>query len=137
MLVNKMGWDKFADRKRYIKDENGQVIDRKYDRMLGGCLAKNKPWLHRYQPDDVVTVFQLGDSIVFTWLKDSNTIYTNANLGGSARQYIDFFKQECNIENEQAVNDLPTAQRVSRGGAPVNRESALLKAMANLDSISL
>lgn len=108
----------FASRKRYIKDESGQVVETKYDRLLIGLRVAGRDWLesHYDNQDDIVTTFMLGDkNIVFTYRKGDSVMYVNRKAGSQAMEYAHYWadKNDCEMV---FVDDLPTAIHTRTGG---------------------
>lgn len=122
---NTMNWSHFAPRKRYIKDEAGQVVGTRYDRLFAGFRPAGRAWLEsHYTGDAPVMVFMLGDkNVVFTHRADDATVYANRKAGAQAREYIAFYvnalKAEKNIDATVVeVDDFPSnvITRNSTGG---------------------
>ena len=101
----------FNTRKRYIKDDSGQVVETQYDRLLVGLRVGGRPWLeaHYQDSDSVVLVFMLGvKNVVFTYKQGDSVMYVNKNAGAQAREYIGWWSEKNDCEVVE-VEDLPTA----------------------------
>ena len=113
MLLKKdITLDHFSTRKRYIKDDSGEVIEKRFDKLLVGLRVGGRGWLesHYTNTDDVVLCFMLGhQNIVFTYKQGDSVMYVNKNAGAQAREYIGWWsdKNGCDVVE---VEDLPTAE---------------------------
>ena len=125
LTADKMTWDHFDSRKRYIKDDAGVVVGTRYDRLFIGLRPAGRAWLEsHYTGDAPVMVFMLGNkNVVFLHRVGDSTIYVNSKAGAQAREYIKFYvarlASEKGINAETvAVDDLPTQTiiRTSVGG---------------------
>lgn len=123
LTSNNMNWGHFAPRKRYIKDETGQVCGTKYDRLLIGLRPAGRPWLEsHYTGDEPVMVFMLGDkNVVFAHRAGDAIVYVNNRAGVQAQEYIKFYISR--LESEKgihadtvAVEDFPTNVSTRTGG---------------------
>lgn len=112
LLKQDITLEHFATRKRYIKDDSGQVVETQYDRLLVGLRVGGRDWLeaHYTDSDSVVLVFMLGvKNVVFTYKQGDSVMYVNKNAGAQAREYIGWWaeKNDCEVVE---VEDLPTAE---------------------------
>ena len=115
---NEMNLTHFASRKRYIKDETGQVVETRYDRLLVGLRVAGRDWLesHYDDADAIVTTFMLGDkNIVFTYKKGDRVMYVNRKAGTQAMEYAHYWAEQNDCEMV-FVDDLPTAVHTRTGG---------------------
>lgn len=115
---DQMNLTHFSSRKRYIKDESGQVVETKYDRLLIGLRVAGRDWLasHYDNQDDIVTTFMLGDkNIVFTYRKGDSVMYVNRKAGTQAMEYAHYWADK-NYCEMVFVDDLPTAIHTRTGG---------------------
>lgn len=115
---DQMNLTHFSSRKRYIKDESGQVVETKYDRLLIGLRVAGRDWLasHYDNQDDIVTTFMLGDkNIVFTYRKGDSVMYVNRKAGAQAMEYAHYWADH-NYCEMVFVDDLPTAIHTRTGG---------------------
>lgn len=115
---NQMNLTHFSSRKRYIKDESGQVVETRYDRLLIGLRVAGRDWLasHYDNQDDIVTTFMLGDkNIVFTYRKGDSVMYVNRKAGAQAMEYAHYWADK-NYCEMVFVDDLPTAVHTRTGG---------------------
>ncbi len=115
---DQMNLTHFSSRKRYIKDESGQVVETRYDRLLIGLRVAGRDWLasHYDNQDDIVTTFMLGDkNIVFTYRKGDSVMYVNRKAGAQAMEYAHYWADK-NYCEMVFVDDLPTAIHTRTGG---------------------
>lgn len=115
---DQMNLTHFSSRKRYIKDESGQVVETRYDRLLIGLRVAGRDWLasHYDNQDDIVTTFMLGDkNIVFTYRKGDSVMYVNRKAGAQAMEYAHYWADNNDCEMV-FVDDLPTAIHTRTGG---------------------
>ena len=115
---DQMNLTHFSSRKRYIKDESGEVVETKYDRLLIGLRVAGRDWLesHYDNQDDIVTTFMLGDkNIVFTYRKGDSVMYVNRKAGAQAMEYAHYWADK-NYCEMVFVDDLPTAIHTRTGG---------------------
>ena len=115
---NEMNLTHFASRKRYIKDETGQVVKTRYDRLLIGLRVAGRDWLesHYDDADAIVNTFMLGDkNIVFTYKKGDRVMYVNRKAGAQAMEYAHYWAEQNDCEMV-FVDDLPTAVHTRTGG---------------------
>lgn len=115
---DQMNLTHFSSRKRYIKDESGQVVETRYDRLLIGLRVAGRDWLasHYDNQDDIVTTFMLGDkNIVFTYRKGDSVMYVNRKAGAQAMEYAHYWADK-NYCEMVFVDDLPTAVHTRTGG---------------------
>lgn len=111
LLKQDITLDHFSTRKRYDKDDSGQVVGTHYDKLLVGLRVGGRPWLeaHYQDSDSVVLVFMLGDkNVVFTYKQGDSVMYINKNAGAQAREYIAWWSEKNDCEVVE-VEDLPTA----------------------------
>lgn len=125
LTKEKMNWGHFAPRKRYIKDESGQVVATRYDRLFIGFTPRGRAWLEsHYTGVDPVNVFMLGDkNVVFTHRAGDSVVYANSKAGAQAQEYIKFYIDRLQVEKGiqatvENVDDFPTnvITRSSNGG---------------------
>lgn len=115
---DQMNLTHFSSRKRYIKDESGEVVETKYDRLLIGLRVAGRDWLesHYDDPEAIVTTFMLGDkNIVFTYRKGDSVMYVNRKAGSQAMEYAHYWADNNGCEMV-FVDDLPTAIHTRTGG---------------------
>lgn len=115
---DQMNLTHFSSRKRYIKDESGEVVETKYDRLLIGLRVAGRDWLesHYDDPEAIVTTFMLGDkNIVFTYRKGDSVMYVNRKAGAQAMEYAHYWADK-NYCEMVFVDDLPTAIHTRTGG---------------------
>lgn len=113
-----MNLSHFSARKRYIKNDAGEVVETRYDRLLVGLRVAGRPWLesHYDDPDAIVTTFMLGDkNIVFTYKKLDRVMYVNRKAGAQAMEYAHYWADSNDCEMV-FVDDLPTAVHTRTGG---------------------
>lgn len=115
---DQMNLTHFSSRKRYIKDESGEVVETRYDRLLIGLRVAGRDWLasHYDNQDDIVTTFMLGDkNIIFTYRKGDSVMFVNRKAGAQAMEYAHYWadKNDCEMT---FVDDLPTAVHTRTGG---------------------
>lgn len=115
LTADNMNWGHFEARKRYIKNEEGEVIGTRYDRLFIGLRPAGRAWLEaRYTGDQPVMVFMLGNkNVVFTHREGEATVYANKKAGTQAREYLKFYVAKLGEQlgtqiTVTEVEDLPT-----------------------------
>lgn len=146
---NNMTWAHFAPRKRYIKNDAGETIETRYDRLFIGLRPAGRAWLeNKYTGDDAVMVFMLGqNTVVFTHKKGETTIYVNSKAGAQAREYVAFYRAQVakaeflgaeSIELVE-VDDFPTQviQRTPRVGVESLDAAIEAACMRNVEGLEI
>lgn len=149
---NNMTWAHFAPRKRYIKNDAGETIEVRYDRLFIGLRPAGRAWLeNKYTGDDAVMVFMLGhNNVVFAHKKGETTIYVNGNAGAQAREYVAFYRaqvakaefldaESVELVELVEVDDFPTQviQRTPRVGVDSLDAAIEAACMRNADVLSI
>lgn len=137
LTCDKINLTHFSSRKRYKKDESGTTVCVGYDRLLVGLRVSGRPWLesHYANPDDIVTVFMLGDkNVVFAHKKGDGVVYVNRKAGAQAMEYAKYWAQESSAEIDY-VDDLPTAEHTRQSKAPKSLDDLVESAMMKADSV--
>lgn len=125
----------FAPRYRYIKDEDGNVIEKRLDRVFATYRAGGRAWLEsHYNEDDQVQVFMLGHkNVVFCHKKGAPRVIANNGACQQAREYVKWYCNQAGIDYESGVDwvdDLPTVShtRARSGFGAVNSIDSLIAA---------
>lgn len=146
LTCDNMNWSHFAPRKRYIKDESGQVVGTRYDRLFIGLRPAGRPWLEaRYTGDEPVSVFMLGNkNVVFTHRAGDTTVYANSKRGAQAAEYLKYYVKQLASEKGITatvtdVDDLPTQTitRASTGGVDSLDAAIAAACMRSVDDLGI
>lgn len=136
LTIEKMNFSHFASRTRAVKNESGEKIGVKYDRLFTGLRVEGRDWLESHYNDKnaVVNVFMLGDkNVVFTHLKGDNKMFVNKNANKQARVYVEFYARESGVNDIVEVDDLPTAIHTRQGAGSVATIDQLIDKALNND----
>lgn len=139
MKRQSMDWSYFATRKRYDKDDAGQVIGSHYERLFTGVKVGGATWdknnyLSKIYPDggEMVYLFMLGSTatqlnVVFVHRKGDGVVYVNSKATTTDRDYARFYAEQAGATLVE-TDELPSRDtRRATGGRKVDSLEALLE----------
>lgn len=119
-------WSHFENRKRYIKDSDGNYTGESfYERAFCGLQSNQaRGWLSAVVPEGIVAqILMVGNTkdalnVVFIYDDKNKKLFVNNKNNLNATEYVDFFESQLNdkkVKYEKIPAELPTVAH-SRGG---------------------
>ena len=119
-------WTHFTNRKRYVKDSDGNYTGESfYERAFCGLQSNQaRKWLNGIIPDGIVaSVLMVGNTkdelnVVFVYDDKNKKLFVNNKNNVNATEYVDFFVGQLDDKKVKYTiipTDLPTVAH-TRGG---------------------